>query len=67
MPSISVKGMTCQHCAAAVKKELETIDGVTDVQVDVETGRVSYEGSAPEDLLRKHVEEAGYEYEGPAG
>jgi copper chaperone len=31
-----VVGMTCGHCAHAVTGELRTIDGVTDVAVDLD-------------------------------
>ncbi|WP_191281325.1 heavy-metal-associated domain-containing protein [Nocardioides flavus (ex Wang et al. 2016)] len=31
----SVTGMTCGHCASAVTSELKTLDGVTDVTVDL--------------------------------
>jgi copper chaperone CopZ len=30
--SYSVTGMTCGHCAAAVTRELQALDGVTDVR-----------------------------------
>lgn len=58
-----VTGMTCGHCAAAVERELKKIAGVTEVDVDVETGAVKVESDA---LLERTevaaaVEEAGYE------
>ena len=31
----SVTGMTCGHCVHAVKSELKTLDGVSDVDVDL--------------------------------
>ena len=35
--------MTCGHCAQAVTTEVRAIAGVSDVQVDVATGRVTVE------------------------
>ena len=37
----AVTGMTCGHCAGAVTSELETLDGVTDVTVDLVAGGTS--------------------------
>lgn len=61
-----VTGMTCGHCAAAVERELKKIAGVTEVQVNVESGAVTVESNA---LLERTdvaaaIEEAGYELAG---
>ena len=37
----AVTGMTCGHCAGAVTSELKTLDGVTDVTVDLVAGGTS--------------------------
>lgn len=37
----AVTGMTCGHCASAVTSELTTLDGVTDVTVDLVAGGTS--------------------------
>ena len=57
-----VVGMTCDHCARAVRTEVSAIDGVTDVDVDVATGsvRVTADQPVPAAALREAVEEAGY-------
>jgi copper chaperone CopZ len=36
-----VAGMTCDHCAASVSEELASLDTVTDVAVNLETGAVT--------------------------
>jgi copper chaperone len=33
-----VTGMTCEHCAQAVAGELKSLDGVSDVRVDLNPG-----------------------------
>jgi len=33
-----VTGMTCEHCVRAVAGELKTLDGVSDVRVDLNPG-----------------------------
>lgn len=37
----SVTGMTCGHCEQAVASELKTLDGVTDVSVELVAGGTS--------------------------
>ena len=58
-----VTGMVCQHCVSAVTEELGAIAGVTNVQVDLATGRVSVTSDAAldEDTVRAAIGEAGYE------
>ena len=59
----TVRGMTCDHCAGSVTAEISKIPGVTGVQVDVATGRVSVESAQPvaAEVVAEAVEEAGYE------
>jgi copper ion binding protein len=62
MPTIKIEGMSCQHCVAAVTKALESIDGVTNVKVDLEAGSATYDERVTVDVeaIRRAVEEAGY-------
>jgi len=64
--SITVTGMTCGHCASAVRAEISKLAGITDVDVDVDAGTVRISGEPlPGDAsLREAVEEAGYEFVG---
>ncbi len=39
--TLQVTGMTCDHCVSAVTKELTALDGVTDVDVDLDPQGVS--------------------------
>lgn len=59
----TVTGMTCQHCAGAVKEELGRIAGVTDVDVDLPSGTVTVVSELPvaDADVRAMVDEAGYE------
>ena len=62
----TVTGMTCQHCIDAVTKEVGGIEGVTGVDVDLDSGRVSVRSEQPVDdaAVRAAVDEAGYELAG---
>jgi copper chaperone len=63
MPEIRVKGMSCSHCVAAMTKAMQSLPGVSNVRVDLSSGRVNYDRAAPipqEDLARV-VRAAGFE------
>ncbi|MFC4605457.1 heavy-metal-associated domain-containing protein [Rhodococcus kronopolitis] len=58
----TVTGMTCGHCAGSVRTEVAKLDGVTDISIDVPTGRLTVTSSAPlaAAAVLGAVEEAGY-------
>lgn len=60
---ITVKGMSCGHCAAAVTKALEELPGISQVQVDVSSGRVTFANANPisQEQLARVIKAAGYE------
>ena len=64
--SIAVTGMSCDHCANAIRAEIGQLPGVTEIDVDVAAGKVRITGEPlPEDTaLRAAVEEAGYQFAG---
>ena len=57
-----VVGMTCDHCARAVRAEVSAVEGVTAVDVDLARGvvRVTAGQPVPTTALRNAVQEAGY-------
>ena len=60
--SYIVSAMHCGHCERAVKEEVSTVAGVSDVAVDLQTKVVTVTGSAFDDAaVRAAIEEAGYE------
>ncbi|TML04164.1 MAG: heavy-metal-associated domain-containing protein [Actinobacteria bacterium] len=61
-PVFSIAGMTCSHCVMSVREEVCAVPGVTAVDVDLATGRmtVAGEGYTDEDI-KAAVAEAGYE------
>jgi copper chaperone CopZ len=64
----TVSGMSCGHCAQSVTEEISALAGVTEVDVDVPTGRVVVRADAAlvEDDVRTAVDEAGFTYVGVA-
>ena len=65
METIKVKGMSCQHCVQAVTRALNGVEGLENVQVDLDSGQASYDKTKPVDLetIKAAVKEAGYEVE----
>lgn len=63
MPTVKIKGMSCQHCVASVSKALSGIAGVTDVQVDLGAGEATYNETAPVDpeVIKKAIADTGFE------
>jgi copper chaperone CopZ len=60
--AITVPGMTCGHCEAAVKGEIGKLVGVTSVDVNLETKAVVVEGEQLDlDAIVAAVDEAGFE------
>lgn len=63
MPTLTVKGMSCNHCKQAVTKALEAFPGVTDVQVDLEKGQASWKEARPLNIadVKKAINKLGFE------
>ena len=63
--NIQIEGMSCGHCSAHVEKALNGIDGVSaTVDLEAKTAYVEITGDVSDDVLKKAVEDAGYEVVG---
>lgn len=58
-----VEGMTCDHCVTSVREEVSLIPGVTAVDVELATGRltVTAEDEVDDEAVRAAVRAAGYD------
>lgn len=63
--TLTISGMHCQHCAAAVTQALNGINGVS-AEADAAKGRakVAFDRQVSDELLKNAVEEAGYHVTG---
>ena len=60
--SYTVKGMTCNSCKLNVTQEVEQVQGVSEIEVEIETGRLTVRGEGvSDDAVKAAVGEAGYE------
>ena len=63
--TFGVDGMTCGHCVHAVTSELQSVPGVSGVDVDLVVGgssrvTVTSDAPLPDASIAAAVEEAGY-------
>ncbi|MEA3469084.1 MAG: heavy metal-associated domain-containing protein [Thermodesulfobacteriota bacterium] len=61
MATVLIKGMSCSHCVASTKKALEEIDGVSNVNVDLDKGEASYEGDVDAEVVKEAITAIGFE------
>ena len=58
----TVSGMTCAHCVLSVREEVSEVEGVTAVDVDLASGRLTVAGKGfADEAVARAVAEAGYE------
>lgn len=62
--TFTVTGMTCGHCVSSVTEEVAEVAGVTHVDVDLASGRLTVTSDAPVDeaAVRAAVRNAGYAF-----
>ena len=59
---LSVEGMSCEHCAAAIKERLGSLPGVTEVDVDLDKAKVTAKGNGLDgSALAREIDSLGYE------
>lgn len=59
--TLTVTGMSCEHCEMTVSEALEDVAGVESASADHEADQAVVEGEAEMSTLVDAVEEAGYE------
>jgi copper chaperone len=58
----AVHGMTCDHCVLSVREEVSEVGGVSAVDVELASGRLTVTGrQVSDDAVRDAVAEAGYQ------
>jgi len=55
-----VDGMMCNHCRANVENAIKSVEGVTDVTVDLASGTASVQGSASDESIIRAITDRGY-------
>ena len=57
---LQVQGMSCGSCVKHVTEALRPVEGVSDVTVDLQAGRVKVSGDSDNHALRAALQGAGY-------
>lgn len=61
---INVEGMSCSHCVNAVTKAVESLDGVSEVQVSLEAKNATVDYDSDKvtlEAIKAAIEEEGYD------
>lgn len=56
-----VQGMTCGHCERAVMNAIHQVDSTAQVNIDRSINQVMVQSEASADVLRRAIEEEGYQ------
>lgn len=56
-----ITGMNCPHCQASVTKAIQGVEGVTQVDVNLSTGRATVEGEHDPEAVKAAVSAAGFD------
>ncbi|GAB3796921.1 copper chaperone CopZ [Virgibacillus kimchii] len=62
--TLNVKGMSCGHCVSSVEGALKELNGVKNVQVSLENGKVTLDyddNLINDDQITVAIEDAGYD------
>jgi copper chaperone CopZ len=60
--TLEIDGMHCEHCVAAVRSALESLEALTVQDVEVGTAEVTYDPAAiSTDQLAEAIDDAGFE------
>lgn len=66
--TIQVEGMTCNHCRMTVEKNISALEGVEEVNVDLNTGHVKIGGNGINlESIAGRIRELGYIFKGKIG
>jgi copper chaperone len=66
MKTIKIEGMSCNHCVMAVTKALQSIDGLENIQVNLEKGEARYDEKKSVDpaVIAAKIKKAGFDVVG---
>ncbi len=60
--TMTIEGMSCGHCSARVEQALNGLTGVkATVNLDTKTASIELSEEVSDEILKKAVEDAGYE------
>ncbi len=62
MVSVTVKGMSCEHCVSSVTKALEDVEGISNVSVDLNSAEATFENDgASNEEIQVAIKKIGFD------
>ncbi|MBV5329578.1 MAG: heavy-metal-associated domain-containing protein [Chlorobium sp.] len=61
MITIKINGMSCQHCVNSARKALETVPGISNIQIDLAKGEASFDGEVDLQAAKEAIAKIGFE------
>lgn len=64
--TLNVKGMSCGHCVNSIERSVGSLEGVEQVKVHLETGKVDVAFNQEKvtiDKIKETIDDQGYEVE----
>jgi copper chaperone len=61
MITIKINGMNCQHCVNSARKALETVPGISNIQIDLAKGEASFDGEVDLQAAKEAIAKIGFE------
>lgn len=61
MNTLTVTGMSCNHCRESVLKAVSAVKGVEEVAVDLASGKLDWKGDATADSIAKAIVAIGFD------
>jgi len=62
--TLNVQGMSCGHCVSSVEKSVGKLDGVNEVKVHLESGKVDVsfeEDKVSLEVIKETIDDQGYD------
>lgn len=62
--TLNVQGMSCGHCVSSVESNVGKLDGVNEVKVHLESGKVDIsfeEDKVTLDVIKETIDDQGYD------
>ena len=63
---LSIDGMSCEHCVKAVTDILSEMEGISNLEVKINSAKFDADDTVTQDKIMKAIEDAGFEFIGLA-
>ena len=61
---VKINGMTCEHCVKSVTSALNSLEGISSVEVSLADNTAVIDGDASDQSIKDLIDDIGFEVEG---